>query len=128
MDLSGTSPPSQRDPAKGIELFANHRKRVPELPDKPEHPILPQESLDRLRAGLSLWRARKSLTPEANEIVADLCAEAKSAGWTPEQLVVAVKDACYTSPELTNMTTTSERDAFLARVVTACIKEFFRTG
>ena len=104
----------------------NHNSRDTLLPDRVERPTLPQESLDRLRDGLSLWRTRKTLTPEANAIVETLCADARDAGWTPEQLVVAVKDACYNSSEISAITTTSERDAFLARIVTACIKEFFR--
>lgn len=61
-------------------------------------------------------------------MVSDLCAASKSAGWSAEQLVVAVKHACYSSDEMTQLTTTSERDAFLAKVVSACIKEYFRDG
>jgi hypothetical protein len=39
---------------------------------------------------------------------------------------MAVKDACYGSPEIAHLTTTSERDAFLAKVVSACIREFYK--
>ena len=39
---------------------------------------------------------------------------------------MAVKDTCYASPEISHLTSTSERDAFLAKVVSACIKEYFR--
>ena len=83
-------------------------------------------ALNRLQEGFATWRTHRTLTPEANAIVADLCKSAKQAGWSPEQLVVAVKNACNDSPEIREMTTTSERDAFLGRLVTACIKEFFR--
>ena len=88
--------------------------------------LAPSEVLERLRSSLPYWRARSALPPEATVIVQDLCAAARAAGWTPEQLVVAVKTACYASDEVTQLDTTSERDALLARVVTSCIKEFFR--
>ena len=94
------------------------------LPD--DQAELPREALNRLQEGFAGWRAHRTLTPEANAVVADLCESARKAGWTPEQLVVAVKNACNESPEIREMTTTSERDAFLGRLVTACIKEFFR--
>jgi hypothetical protein len=41
---------------------------------------------------------------------------------------MAVKDACYSSPEISHLTTTSERDAFLAKIVSACIKEYYKDG
>ena len=96
------------------------------LPDGAQ--VMPAESLIKLRAGLPTWRVRSTLPPEANDIVVELCGAAHRAGWSPEQLVVAVKDACYGSDEMSQMTTTSERDALLAKVVTACIKEYFRPG
>lgn len=94
------------------------------LPDRSQ--VLPTDSLMRLRSGLPSWRQKNSLPPEAGEIVTELCGAARRAGWSPEQLVVAVKDACYGSDEMAELSTTSERDALLAKVVTACIKEYFR--
>ena len=84
------------------------------------------EALQRLRTSLPTWRARQVLPPEASSIVQELCAGARASGWTPEQLIVAVKNACYSSEEVTQLDTTSERDALLSRVVTTCIKEYFR--
>lgn len=55
-----------------------------------------------------------------------LCRGAKHDGWSAEQLLMAVKDACYTSPEISHLTSTSERDAFLAKIVSACIKEYYK--
>jgi hypothetical protein len=109
----------------GTQRRIRHQEGVP-LPDKSEPAELPQDALNRLQEGFASWRTHRTLTPEANAIVADLCRSAKQAGWSPEQLVVAVKNACNDSPEIREMTTTSERDAFLGRLVTACIKEFFR--
>jgi len=96
------------------------------VPPMPLPSVLPQDALQKLRSQLAEWRFRKTLSLEAAEAVVELCAAARAAGWSPEQLVVAVKDACYSSSELTSVTSTSERDTFLAKVVTACIKEYFR--
>ncbi len=91
-----------------------------------DHPALTPEALDTLRAGLATCRSMRGLTPEANAAIVSLCAGAHHDGWTAEQLLVAVKDACHTSPEIAHLTSTSERDAFLAKIVSACIKEFYR--
>jgi hypothetical protein len=66
------------------------------------------------------------LPAEATASVKELCAAAKAEGVTVEQLVVAVKAACYSSEQVSELDTTSERDALLAKVVTACIKEYYR--
>ncbi len=68
----------------------------------------------------------RGLTPEASAAITALCEKARDDGWTAEQLVMAVKDACYGSPEIAHLTTTSERDAFLAKVVSSCIREFYK--
>ena len=90
------------------------------------HLSLPLEAMDQLRDGLATCRSKRGLTPEAQRAIVTLCDGARRDSWTPEQLIVAVKDACYQSNEIAHLTTTSERDAFLARIVTACIQEFFR--
>lgn len=79
-----------------------------------------------LREGLATCRSKRGLTPEAETAIASICKTARDDGWTAEHMLVAVKDACYTSPEIAHLTTTSERDAFLAKIVTACIKQFYR--
>jgi hypothetical protein len=89
-------------------------------------PLQPAEALAKLRDSLAGWRQRKGAIPEQDELVTALCRSAKAAGWTSEQLVVAVKDACSSSPEISRVGTTSERESFLARIVTACIKEYYR--
>jgi hypothetical protein len=42
-----------------------------------------------------------------------------------EQLLIAVKEACYQSDEIGRLTTASERDALVSTVVTACIQEYY---
>lgn len=83
--------------------------------------------MEQLRDGLATCRGQRGLTPEARDAIVTLCAGARRDGWTPEHLLVAVKQACATSPEISHLTTTSERDAFLAKIITACIQEFFRS-
>ena len=89
-------------------------------------PRLSSAATDKLREGLATCRSKHALSPEAHEAVVALCAEARGNGWTPEQLIVAVKDAYSASHDISPLTTTSEREAFLATLVTSCIQEFFR--
>lgn len=96
------------------------------LTNRPPHPALSPESITTLREGLATCRSKRGLTLEANAAIVTLCASARHDGWTAEQLLMAVKDTCYASPEISHLTSTSERDAFLAKVVSACIKEYFR--
>ncbi|MDO8502408.1 MAG: hypothetical protein Q7S20_11255 [Gemmatimonadaceae bacterium] len=88
--------------------------------------MLPADSMARLQTGLATCRPTRRLTPEARDALMAICGGARRDGWTPEQLLVAVKDACNTSSEISHLTTTSERDAFLAKVITVCIQEFYR--
>ena len=85
-----------------------------------------KDVLQRLRDGIASSRSSRGLSPEARIAITDLCSMARTNSWTPEQLLIAVKDACYTTPEITSLTTTSERDAVLAKIVTGCINEFYR--
>ena len=98
------------------------------LPPRVPHPALSPEALKILREGLATCRSKRGLTPEANAAIVRLCEEARHDGWTAEQLLMAVKDACYTSPEISHLTSTSERDAFLAKIVSSCIKEYYKNN
>jgi hypothetical protein len=80
-----------------------------------------------LREGLATCRSKRGLTPEAQKAIVMLCDGAHQDGWTAEQLLMAVKDACYTSPEISHLTTTSERDAFLSKIISSCIREFYKS-
>jgi hypothetical protein len=102
--------------------------RLSEGSEPGQHHTFSPEAMEQLRRGLATCRATRGLTPEARDAISMLTNAARRDGWTPEQLLVAVKDACYTSTEISHLTTTSERDAFLAKIVTVCIQEFFRDG
>ena len=68
---------------------------------------------------------RGSMSPSAHAAVGRMCDSARRNGWTPEQFIVAVKTACYTSPAIRDLGTSSERDALLSLVVSECIKQYF---
>ena len=99
---------------------------VIELSTHSTSPTFSKDVLKRLRDGIASSRSSRGLSPEARVAIIDLCSMARSNSWTPEQLLIAVKDACYSSPEISSLTTTSERDAVLAKIVTGCINEFYK--
>jgi hypothetical protein len=54
-----------------------------------------------------------------------VCAEARLQHYTPERLLVDLKDALRATPEVQRVPRGPERDDLVARVVTLCIDEFF---
>ena len=59
------------------------------------------------------------------EAVQLVCAEARVQHYTPERLLVDLKDALRATPEVQQVPRGPERDDLVARVVTLCIDEFF---
>ena len=94
-----------------------------QLTTTPVHPKLSDEILKSLQDGLATCTSRRALSPEARRAIARLCAVARENSWNPEQLVVVVKEASL--PRISHFTTTSEREAMLAAIVTGCIQEFY---
>ncbi|HVF40719.1 MAG TPA: hypothetical protein VM939_12540 [Gemmatimonadaceae bacterium] len=90
------------------------------------HPVLSRDVVDGLRDGLSTCRSTRALSSEARSAILAACRYARRESWTPEQLLVAIKECCYSSPEISRMVTASERDGFVSRIITLCIHEFFR--
>jgi hypothetical protein len=86
---------------------------------------LPADVVCRLRDGIATCRTTRLLSLEARSVIVDLCRIARQNEWAAEQLIIAVREACYASPEITQLTTTSEREAMLSTVVTGCIAEFY---
>lgn len=89
------------------------------------HRKLPDDSIRTLRDGLATCRNSRGLSTEARMSVAQLCRVARTSDWSMEQLLVAVKEACYQSEEIARLTSTSEREALVSTVVTACIQEYY---
>jgi hypothetical protein len=98
---------------------------VTTLTSQPSVPDVPAPVGQALRDGLATCVARRRFTPEARRAISDLCIVARQNGWTPEQLLVTVKEACYKSPDFVSLNSTSEREVLVASVITGCITEFF---
>ena len=96
-----------------------------QLSTAPMQPRLSDDILKSLRDGLATCSLRRGLSPEARRALATICGVAREKSWNPEQLVILVKEVCYTSPEISHLTTTSEREALLATIVTGCINEYY---
>jgi hypothetical protein len=96
-----------------------------QLSTAPMQQKLSDEILRALRDGLATCSLRRGLSPEAQKAIAAICGVARDKDWTPEQLVILVKEVCYTSPEISHLTTASEREALLATIVTGCINEYY---
>ena len=91
----------------------------------PPHRTLPFEAVRTLRDGLAPCQTTRRLSAEARHAIGDLGRTARENDWCMEQLLIAVKEACYTSEEISRLTTTSEREALVSTIVTACIQEFY---
>ena len=96
-----------------------------QLSTVPMQPKLSDDVLKSLRDGLATCTSRQGLSPEARQAITSICMVAREHGWTPEQLLILVKEVCYTSPEITHLTTTSEREALLSMIVSGCIQEYY---
>jgi hypothetical protein len=88
-------------------------------------PRLSDEILKSLRDGLATCSLNRGLSLEARNALAAVCSYAHEKSWSPEQLLILVKEVCYTSPEISHLTTTSEREALLSTIVRGCIHEYY---
>jgi hypothetical protein len=93
-----------------------------------KHPTLPVDLVGRLRDGIASCRTPRSLSLEARVVIRDLCRVAHRNQWPAEELIIALREACYATPEITRLTTTSEREAMLSTLVTECINDFYSSG
>jgi hypothetical protein len=74
------------------------------------------------RADSKLARAR------VRNAVQLVCADARLKRYTPERLLIDVKDALRGLPEVQQLPRGPERDELISGVVTLCIDEFFGAG
>jgi len=68
----------------------------------------------------------KVVKEEVVAAVTLICAEARRAQATPEQLVISIKELCHSLPEFASIRGARERGAFLDTVVKLTIEEFYR--
>jgi len=96
-----------------------------QLSSAPMQPRLSDDILKSLRDGLATCSPGRGLTPAARSAIACICGVARDNSWTVEQLLILVKEVCYTSPEISHLTTTSERETMLATIISGCIHEYY---
>ena len=90
------------------------------------HPSLSPEMARELESALCASSPAQMLSDHTRATIKAVCSSARQSLWTPEQLVVAVKQVSYSAPEFAQSHSPSERQAIIARIVTACIREFYR--
>jgi hypothetical protein len=93
----------------------------------PPAPGLADETVARARIALSGYLE----DPEANgqhlrDALDVMAAEAREKKMLPEQLLVVLKDIWYTLPALRAVEDSGSQIRMLQRVVTMCIKEYYR--
>jgi hypothetical protein len=98
---------------------------VIQLTTIPVNPKLSDEILKSLQDGLATCTSHRALSPEARRAIAKFCTLARENSWTPEQLVIVVKEACHLSPEISHGTPTADRETLISMIVTSCIQEFY---
>jgi hypothetical protein len=86
---------------------------------------VPNPVVQALHDGLATCVSGRRLTPQARRAITELCVVARNNDWTPEQLLITVKEACHTSPDFIRLASTSEREILIASVITGTINEFY---
>lgn len=88
---------------------------------------LAEETVARTRAALSHYLADSDGDGDGLRDALDAMAtEARSKSMLPEQLLVVLKDVWYTLPEVRALDDSGAQIRLLQRVVTMCIKEYYR--
>jgi hypothetical protein len=88
---------------------------------------LDQETVQRARLALSGYLAHPEADGGSLRDALDVMAnEAREKKILPEQLLVVLKDIWYTMPEVRSIEDSGAQIRLLQRVVTMCIKEYYR--
>lgn len=82
---------------------------------------------EQLKSTLSDTRPRISVTARQRAVLIEICSASERFGHTPEQLLVAFKDALYEAADQANIPHGGDRDELMARLVSAFIEELFRS-
>jgi hypothetical protein len=90
-------------------------------------PVFSAEGVAALHGALGAEVADRDPTtaPRVREALRGLCREAKLKNWPPELLLIAFKAAVDTVPAVRRLARGPERDGFVARLVSICIKEYY---
>ena len=93
----------------------------------PPAPGLEEETIARARAALSLYLKNPDGDGDSlRDALHVMASEARSKSMLPEQLLVVLKDVWYALPAVQAIDDASAQIRLLQRVVTMCIKEYYR--
>jgi len=93
----------------------------------PATPGLAPETVERARQALTCYLENSETGAQGLREALDLMAdEARAKRILPEQLLVVLKDIWYALPEVRTLEDSSAQIRLLQRVVTMCIKEYYR--
>jgi hypothetical protein len=88
---------------------------------------LAEETVTRARVALTRYLESPDRAGDELRDALDLMAtEARSKAMLPEQLLVVLKDVWYALPEVRSLEDSGAQIRLLQRVVTMCIKEYYR--
>jgi hypothetical protein len=88
---------------------------------------LAEETVARARVALSRYLKNPDAGgDELRDALDAMAAEARAKSMLPEQLLVILKDVWYALPEVQALDDATAQIRLLQRVVTMCIKEYYR--
>lgn len=87
---------------------------------------LDPETVARLRTALSAYLAHPGDRNQLQAALITLADDARAKSILPEHLLVMLKDVWNGLPAVRGMTDSTEQVTLLQRVVTMCIKEYYR--
>lgn len=93
----------------------------------PPAPGLAEETTERARVALSHYLENPDAGGDGLRLALDaMASEARSKSMLPEQLLVVLKDIWYDLPAVRAIEDAGAQIRLLQRVVTMCIKEYYR--
>jgi hypothetical protein len=108
-------------PLKASEMMMAHDSSPPPAPG------LAEETIARTRVALSHYLENPEAGGDELRLALDVMAgEARTKQMLPEQLLVVLKEIWYALPAVRAIDDASAQIRLLQRVVTMCIKEYYR--
>ena len=89
---------------------------------------LPPRHEQLLRTALASGETGRVVSSEQRAIIHQICSSPEKGTFAPEDFVIAFKLALTDAANDVGMAPGPERNDFLARMVSACIEEFFRAS
>jgi hypothetical protein len=89
--------------------------------------MLSPEAIAALHSALANGLADRdpATWPGLKDALRQICGEAKLKNWPPESFLISFKSALDTVPAVRRLPRGPDRDDFVARLVSQCIKEFY---